>query len=258
MPVVFISHGAPFVATEDGEYQQALRTFASQWHPRAVLVVSAHWETDLPPQITFGPTHSLIYDFTGFDEALYSIKYPAPGQPEVANEVEMLLNKAGWAPKRTTIRGLDHGAWVPLLLMYPAADIPVVQLSLPRPLDPRKLYAMGEALCPLADDGIMLLASGGLVHNLRRIHPDARHRLMDTWAEEFDDWVWQRVQAHDHEALLQYRAQDAAALAVPSQWTEHFDVLFPALGAAGNGRPASPIFQGFDLGNLSMRSFYWS
>lgn len=258
IPVVFISHGAPFVATEEGECQHALRAFASQWRPRAVLVISAHWETNLPPQITFGPKHSLIYDFTGFDEALYNIKYPAPGNPEVAAEVEALLNKADWAPKHTTTRGLDHGAWVPLLLMYPAADIPVVQLSLPHHLDPQQLHAMGEALCPLAEDGIMIMASGGVVHNLRRIHPDARHRLVDAWAKEFDDWVWQRVQDRDHEALLQYRTQEAAALAVPSQWTEHFDVLFPALGAAGKNRRASSIFQGFDLGNLSMRSFYWS
>ncbi len=258
MPVVFISHGAPFVAVEDGAYQRSLRAFAARWQPKAVLVISAHWETNLPPQITFQPRHSLIYDFSGFDEALYSIKYPAAGQPEVAAQTQEFLSKAGWAPKRTTTRGLDHGVWVPLRLMYPDANVPIVQLSLPRHLESRRLYSMGEALRPLTETGTMLLASGGITHNLMRIHPNARHQLVDNWAGNFDNWIWHRVQENDHDAILLYRTQEASALAVPEQWPEHFNVLLPALGAAGKGRQPDTVFQGFDLGNLSMRSFYWS
>lgn len=258
MPVIFVSHGAPLVGIEQGAYQAALAAVGRKLHPRGVVVLSAHWESDLPIQITHTDWNSLIYDFSGFPEELYRLKYAAPGETEVAEHVERLLNKAGHRTQLVSRRGLDHGAWIPLRLMFPAADVPVVQISLPSLLEPPILYALGEAMAHLPQENILFLGSGGVVHNLARIYFEDRAHAPDDWAASFDDWVWSQVQAGHHDALLDYRSQGRPAdLAVPPHSREHFAPLWTTLGVAGLKRKAISLFEGFDFGNLSMRCFEW-
>lgn len=256
MPVVFVSHGAPLVGAEQGPYQAALAGFGRRLHPKAVVVLSAHWESDLPIQITHTERNSLIYDFSGFPEELYRLKHDAPGAPDVAELVQRLLNKAGHRTQFVSRRGLDHGAWIPLRLMFPAADVPVLQISLPSALEPARLYALGEALSQLPQDNILFLGSGGVVHNLARIYFEDRAHAPDDWAASFDKWVWDQVQTGSHAALLDYRSQGRSAdLAVPPHAREHFAPLWTTLGVAGSKAKPLSVFEGFDFGNLSMRCF---
>ena len=231
MPVVFVSHGAPLVGMEQGAYQTALGAAGRKLHPKAVVVLSAHWESDEPIQIMHTERNSLIYDFSGFPEELYRLKYDAPGAPEVAESVERLLNKAGHQTQLVSRRGLDHGAWIPLRLMFPHADVPVLQMSLPSKLEPARLYAMGQAMAELPRENILFMGSGGVVHNLARVYFEDRGHALDDWAASFDAWVWDQVQVGNHEAVLDYRSQGRAAdLAVPPHAREHFAPLWTTLG----------------------------
>jgi len=219
---------------------------------RAILVVSAHWQApDL--HITSWDHAPLIYDFGGFPSELYQIRYPAPGDPALAELIEGHLRAAGLPATLEPKRGLDHGAWVPLRLAWPDATIPVVELSLPA-VSPRALVALGEALRPLRRDGVLIAGSGGIVHNLRRVVLEDKDAPVEPWAAAFDDWVAARVHSRDIDALVDYRSQAPnAALAVPS--SEHFDPIFVALGAAFPDEEPRDIFTGFQYGTLSMRSF---
>jgi len=254
-PAVFISHGSPMVAIEHDGYTEALaglgRAFPAA---RAVLVISAHWQTERPVRVTAWERAPLVYDFGGFPEELYRLTYPAVGDPALAADVAGMLGEAGVAAVLEPRRGLDHGAWIPLRLAWPAAAIPVLEVTLPAPATPVELFGLGRALLPLRRRGIIVLGSGGIVHNLRRVRFHDRNAPVDAWAAEFDAWVAARLAAGDFDALLAYRqAGPHADLAVPS--TEHFDPLFCVLGAAYEGEGTADIFAGFQYGNLSMRSF---
>jgi 4,5-DOPA dioxygenase extradiol len=212
-------------------------------------MVSAHWES-APPAIGATTTVPLIYDFGGFPEHYYHVTYPAPGAPELAESVRKLLATPEQSIHEDPQRGLDHGAYVPLVEMYPAADVPVLQLSLPT-LDPAKLIALGRRLAPLRDEGVLIVGSGFTTHNLREIRTDGS---VPGWGVEFDAWADQAVKAKDVDALIdfQHRAP-AAEIAHPR--TEHWVPLYVALGAAldAPGSVDAPI-AGFWLG-LSKRSF---
>ena len=248
MQVVFVSHGAPTLAL-DQERGRELRSWAESLDkPRAILVVSAHWEAQAP---TRGATQTmpLVYDFSGFPDELYKITYEAPGAPDLADRVQGLLEPAF---ERDPSRGLDHGAWVPLLHMFPAADVPVLQLSLVRGMSPKKLFALGQKLAPLRNEGILVMGSGGSVHNLREIDmsPAAATAY---WANEFDAWIANTLAEGDTEGLLEYRSRaPEAQRAHPTP--EHINPLFVAAGAASAGEHAIgfPI-RGFDFGSLSRR-----
>lgn len=255
MPAVFVSHGAPLVAMERGAYQDALRKFGAGVRPSGIVVISAHWEASLPVRISFMERHTTMYDFRGFPPELYALKYEAPGSPAMAESIEGMLKAQGWATARETKRGLDHGAWAPLRLMYPSADVPVVQVSMPAGVGPERLYAMGEALRPVREEGWMVLGTGGIVHNLMVVNFDAREGIVDPWAGEFDQWVWERVQENDHQAIMAYRGQPNAELAVPTNDPGHFEALFVALGAGGAAAKVTPVYEGFTYANLSMRCF---
>ena len=252
-PAVFVSHGAPTVALERDGYTAALAALGERIRPAAVTVVSAHWQTHGAVGVTASPHPRTLHDFGGFPEALYRLQYPAPGDPALAAEVVERLSAAGFPAGADPGRGLDHGAWVPLKIMYPTADIPVVQISLPD-AEPEELWRLGQALAPLRDRGVLLLGSGGVVHNLGLLDLSRKERPAEPWAAEFDRWVAERLAARDWPALLGYRERAPhAARAAPT--SEHFDPIFPVLGAAADGENAVPVFEGFHYGSLGMRSF---
>jgi len=232
-PALFVTHGAPTLPLED----IAARDFLSGAGDlldgaRAVLVVSAHWEAPVA-SVSAATRPRTIHDFHGFPEALYRLGYPAAGDAAVARSVADALRSAGLAVRVDPERGLDHGAWVPLLLMRPKADLPVLQLSTLAGQGPAAHLALGQALRPLRDEGVAVLASGSITHNLRDIDwtPEAGER---DWARAFADWLADRVAADDREALVDYRARAPHAVhAHPHD--DHLMPFYVALGAGGAG-----------------------
>lgn len=225
MPVLFIAHGAPPLL-DDPSWQAELAAWGQAIpRPKAILSLSAHWEAQ---PIAIGATEAipLVYDFYGFPERYYQVQYPAPGAPGLAARVRDLLREKSIAFVDEPTRGLDHGTYVPLLSMYPAADIPVLQVSLPG-LDPEELHAFGQALGPLRREGVLVAGSGFLTHNMRSF----RERSTPAWASEFDDWATQTLMRRDTDALLDFRRRaPSARLAHPRE--EHFAPLIAAAGAA--------------------------
>lgn len=256
MPSVFISHGSPMVAVESGSYQQALATFGESVRPRAIVIVSAHWAEQETVLVSQDTEYSLIYDFGGFPRELYQLTYPAKGIPELALKIVARLRASEFAAETVISRGLDHGAWVPLRLIYPKADIPIVQISLPATMSPSRLVELGKCIAPLRDTGVMVLGSGGVVHNLRRFNPYTRDGEVYDWASEFDHWFRTALLDWDTKLLLSYAEKAPNAhLAVPTP--EHFVPVFVVIGAVGEtttGR-VKHIYEGMEYGSISLRSF---
>lgn len=252
-PAVFISHGSPMVAIQRGAYQDAVAQFGRSVRPKAIVTISAHWGSGTTIGITGAARHTTIHDFGGFPAALYEQTYNAPGSPELAARIAGLLGTGGWAAEITQERGLDHGVWIPLRLMYPAAEVPVVALSIPLQMSPAELYRIGEALAPLRREGVLVLGSGGIVHNLRLVNFVDQHAAVELWAAEFDGWFRDAVQQKNLHALFDFaKAAPQARRAVPT--FEHFAPVFAVLGAGGAGA-VSTIYEGFEHGSISMRSF---
>lgn len=254
-PALFVSHGSPSVALQDDDYVRALRRAGeSLLRPRAIVVLSAHFQKAAPVRVTAAERPGTIHDFIGFPAELHALTYPAPGSPSLAENIVTRLAEAGLPAVADPRRGLDHGAWIPLRLMYPDAGIPVVEVSFPPDLQPAALLRMGAALADLRREGILLAGSGGVVHNLLKVRFEDKAASVDPWARAFDAWVAERVAELDTKALLDYRDKAPhAALAVPT--SEHFDPLFFILGAAAGGDRIAPVYEGFQHGNLSMRTF---
>lgn len=255
LPALFVPHGSPAFILEPGAAGAALRRIAADLpKPRAIVVVSAHWDT-AEPTLGLADPLDTIHDFWGFPAALYDIRYPARNDLAVAEKVRRLLRQAGIEPKQDNGRGLDHGAWTPLLLMYPAADIPVIPLSLQSRLGPEHHYRLGQALAPLLEEGVLVLASGNLTHNLRDYQMAAFNgNQTPAYVGEFAQWISQRVESEDIAGLLDYRAQAPHAVrAHPSD--EHLLPLYVALGAAGAGYRAERRYQGIDSVILAMDSY---
>jgi 4,5-DOPA dioxygenase extradiol len=254
-PALFVSHGAPTAALDDDAYTRALGAWARQRpKPRAIVVVSAHDEARGPVRVNAGAQPALIYDFYGFPPALYELRYAAPGAPDLAREVAAALGAAGHDPVLDAQRGWDHGVWVPLRLLYPEADVPVVEVSLPVPRTPDALVGMGRALAPLREKGVLLFGSGGLVHNLRLLRWNDPFGPPEPWAAAFSAWVDERLLALDASLLGTYAsAAPHADLAVPT--SEHFDPVFFVLGVRNERDRLESVYEGFRYGTLSLRSF---
>lgn len=254
-PALFVSHGSPMVAVTNDDYTKGLAAWAArQARPKAIVVVSAHYESPVPIRITSGEKPETIHDFGGFPDALYKIQYPCPGEPDLAARLQILVKEAGWEARLEPQRGLDHGAWVPLRIMFPGADIPVVLVSLHAGRTPDELMRLGQALATLRTEGIMLLGSGGLVHNLRILKWGDEHAPVEAWADEFEQWAMEAVTNGDLDRLRTYaHALPSARMAVPT--TEHFDPLLFTMGALRAGEKAVSVTEGFRYGTLSMRSF---
>ncbi len=254
LPAVFISHGSPMLTLEpDRPAHQFLRSASSLWQtPKAILAVSAHWETETP-EVGAVAQPDTIHDFYGFPPALYRMRYAAPGAPALAARIRDLLTDAGYAAALDPQRGLDHGAWSPLTLIYPQADIPVLQLSIQSRRDPAHHLALGRALAPLRDEGVLIMATGSMTHNLRMLDRSDRAPPAD-WAAAFADWMAQKLEQRDDAALLDYRRQ--APFAAQNHPTdEHLLPLYVALGAATPGAPAERIHASFAHGSLAMDSY---
>jgi 4,5-DOPA dioxygenase extradiol len=230
LPALFLSHGAPPLA-DDARWTREL----AQWsagipRPKNILMVSAHWEA-APIALSSTTGAPLLYDFWGFPQHYYEVTYAAPSAPELASRTAGLLSDAGLAVARDENRGLDHGAYVPLKEMYPDADVPVVQLSLPT-LDPATLFAVGQRLAPLRDEGTLIVGSGFTTHNLRWFNPSAGpDGTVPTPSAEFDHWAAEAMAAQDVDALIDFQHRAPAAREAHPR-IEHWSPLYVALGAA--------------------------
>jgi 4,5-DOPA dioxygenase extradiol len=252
---LFVPHGAPTFALYPGAAGAALADTAARLpRPRAIVVVSAHWDTERPT-VGFADRPETIHDYSGFPDQLNAIRYPATGCREAAGEVRRRLMAAGLEVVADEARGLDHGAWVPLRLMFPDADVPVVPLSIQSRLGPRHHFDLGRALASLASQGILVVGSGNMTHNLRDFHEAC---MMGggspPYVREFADWMTAKLMAHEVPALLDYRRQAPhAQRAHPTE--DHLLPLFVALGAAGEGGEAMRFHAGIDEFVLAMDAF---
>lgn len=244
---VFVSHGSPLLMLAPGAVGRAWEAlFASAPRPRAILAVSAHWMTR-SPAVSAAPEPETIHDFYGFPDALYDIRYEPPGAVDLAREVQALVPGIAVDPRR----GLDHGAWVPLRSMAPAADIPVAQFAILPGRSAEEHYRLGQRLQPLAATGVLVLASGGATHNLRDLVRDAPAGAALPYVAGFRDWLASALERGDTDALLAWREQAPHALrAHPSD--DHLLPLFVALGAAGAGAKAETAYRGYDSAALAM------
>jgi 4,5-DOPA dioxygenase extradiol len=250
LPALFVSHGSPMIAIEPTPAHHFLRGLGERLpRPRAILVATAHWTT-AEPTVGTAARPETIHDFGGFPEALYQLRYPAPGAPEVAERAAALIEAAGMRVGRDPERGLDHGTWIPLLLMYPKADIPVAQIAVQPHRDPAHHARLGAALRPLRDEGVLIIGSGTFTHNLRAAFTLMRAGRAEAelpFTEPFVAWIAERVAAGYTEALLAYR--ERAPFARENHPTdEHFLPFFVALGAGTPGKPGERWHQSRDWG----------
>ena len=255
LPTLFVSHGAPSFALEPGLAGPRLTALGQAMpRPEAVLIVSPHWATSVA-RVGIMARPDTIHDFGGFAPALYEIVYAAAGHPALAQRTLELLRAAGWHTQADAQRGLDHGAWVPMLHLYPRADVPVFQLSMPRTLDCESAWAFGEALTPLADEGVLIVGSGTLTHNIFDFR--AGHGREEGYVAEFAAWIRDAAVAGDAARLRGALTQAPhARRAHPT--TEHFLPLLVAAGAANvanASRPVTVIDGGIMHGVVSMDSF---
>ncbi|VVN29274.1 4,5-DOPA dioxygenase extradiol [Pseudomonas fluorescens] len=247
-PSLYISHGSPMLALEPGASGPALARIAGEMpRPKAIVMVSAHWESH-ELLVSGHPQPETWHDFGGFPKALFEVQYPAPGDPQLATEVVDLLKIAGLPARIDAKRPFDHGVWVPLSLMYPQADIPVVQVSLPTHGGPALQTRVGQALAILREQGVLLIGSGSITHNLRELDWHAGPESVEPWALEFRDWMIETLEANDEAALHDYRRLAPNAVRNhPSD--EH---LLPLYFARGAGGTFSVRHTGFTLGALGM------
>ncbi len=251
LPSLYISHGSPMTALQPGLTGKRLAELATLLRrPKAIVMASAHWPTR-EPRVGTGAAHATIHDFGGFPAALYAITYEPPGAPDLAGRITRLLAQAGFVAQADATRGLDHGAWVPLRLMYPHSDIPVVPVSIQPERDPAHHYALGQALATLRDQGVLVIGSGSITHNLHDLGAGYSEDRQAPYVAPFIDWIEQKLATGDIAALLDYRRQAPyAERAHPTD--EHLLPLFVALGAAGKTAKAQRIDAGVDQGLLAM------
>lgn len=252
-PTLFVSHGAPSIIIDDSPARDFLRQLGKDLgRPKAIVSVSAHWTT-VEPRVTMQPRPGMIYDFGGFPDELYSVTYPAPGDPVLAEHVLSLLHGQDIPAERDLARGFDHGTWTPLMLMYPDADIPVVQLSVQPQLGPEHHFAMGKALQPLRNEGILILASGSTTHNLRDYFGRELNAEPVPYAREFTEWMKEMITSGRTDELLDYTHQGPHALR-NHPTPEHLLPLFVSMGA---GRTGQVLHDSYTYGVISMAGFSW-
>lgn len=252
LPALFISHGSPMLAIQESPAHRFLLELGrSLPKPKAILVASAHWESAGRPALSFASEPETIHDFGGFPRALFDITYPAPGAPDLAARAAALLEREGIAVAKSDSRGLDHGAWVPLRLMYPDADIPTAQISVVRGATPAEHWRIGRALSSLRDEGVLVIGSGSLTHNLSEFRGQGIDAPVPAWVSDFGLWMKERLHGNDEQALLDYR--EAAPFAVRNHPTEeHLLPLFVAMGAGGDGAGIERLHGSYEYGVLAM------
>jgi 4,5-DOPA dioxygenase extradiol len=249
---LFISHGSPMLAIQESPAHHFLSSLGKTLpRPKAILVASAHWESVGGPVVSFAEKPETIHDFGGFPRALFEIQYPAPGAPDVAAQAANLLQQEGFEVKKSDVRGLDHGAWVPLRLMYPQADVPVAQISVLRNASPADHVRIGRALSELREEGVLVIGSGSLTHNLYEFRGHAIDASIPLWVSDFVAWMKERLEENDAASLLNYREKaPSAARNHPTE--EHLLPLFVAMGAAAGLAKASRLHTSYEYGVLAM------
>ncbi|MFX0016341.1 MAG: DODA-type extradiol aromatic ring-opening family dioxygenase [Candidatus Hermodarchaeota archaeon] len=264
-PAVFIGHGAPLNIIWETNYRTNLQKFAkSITQPLSILIVSAHWEQNIPLQVTSASQPKIIYDYYGFPEEMYQIQYNPPGNAILAKKIVNTLNTSSVTAQFNDTRGLDHGAWIPLKIMYPEANIPLLQLSIPIPRNSKKLFKIGQILSDFRKEGVMLLGSGNLVHNLSHVFQQMRMGKFDfsnwstapeeKWAKETDDWIKEQLNNNNFDDLLD-SINIAPHFRYAAPTTEHFDPLYFVLGSLDKQEGITYIHEGFEGGSISMRCF---
>lgn len=255
LPSLFVPHGAPTFALRPGMAGEAIAAVArSLPQPRVIVVASAHWDTPAAA-VGFAERPETIHDYYGFPEALYRLRYPATGCREAAEEIMSAMRSAGLPADSDAGRGLDHGAWIPLRMMFPDADIPVVPVSIQGHGGAQHAWKLGRSLAPLVDKGFLVIGSGNITHNLRDFRfGEPSGTETPAYVRRFAEWISDRVAAGDLAALLDYRRQAPDAVrAHPTE--EHLLPFFVALGAAGDTPAARRIHAGIDSGVLAMDAY---
>ncbi|WP_058300751.1 DODA-type extradiol aromatic ring-opening family dioxygenase [Gorillibacterium timonense] len=258
MPSFFFAHGAPSLVIEDHEYTRFLKQFASTLprRPKGIVIFSAHYESMIQ-EIGSVDSYGTIYDFSGFPDEMYRMTYAAPGDKPLSTQVSELLLGSGIANRLDTERGLDHGSWAVLKLIFPEADIPVVALSVNRHLTNKQQYELGKALGKLREQDILIIGSGGIVHNLRRISWGAGPNSIDSWAMEFDKWIEERLTTWNTDELFRYdELAPNARMAVPTN--EHFIPVLLAMGSGDASREAKLLHRSYQWGSLSLTAWQFS
>ncbi len=256
LPTLFVSHGAPDLILQANSDVHFFRELGQSLpRPRAILCISAHWDTPAPA--TTGPVlPQTIHDFYGFAAELYEMRYPCPGEPELARTITQCLASSGIDCGVSPQRGLDHGTWIPLKLMFPEADIPVIQLSIQTNRDTRHHYQIGQTLAPLRHEGVLIIGSGGATHNLKEFGRYAVDAPPLAYATAFDDWLAASIENGAIEDMLEYRARAPEARRNhPSE--DHFLPIFAPLGAAGQNPKGAGIYRNINYGILSMAAYAW-
>jgi 4,5-DOPA dioxygenase extradiol len=255
IPALFVSHGAPTFALEPGRAGPLLKAVGERVLAldglRAVLVISPHWRTR-GLRVGASEQPDTVHDFGGFPAPLYALRYPVKGAPDVAHEVAALLTQSGLVTQAVEGQGLDHGAWVPLMHMLPSASVPVFQLSLPIELRPAEAVSLGRALAPLREQGVLIVGSGSLTHNLYEFR-QSEAEAPDDYVHEFVQWARRAAVAHDVNALAEFRNAPHSRRAHPSD--EHYLPLLVAAGASNSGEPVEVIEGGVACGVLSMEGY---
>ncbi|HYK73232.1 MAG TPA: class III extradiol ring-cleavage dioxygenase [Pseudoneobacillus sp.] len=252
MQALFLAHGSPMNAIEDKEYTRFLKDYGKTLQPKAIVIFTAHWESEVLTISSSDQTYETIYDFYGFPDELYEMKYPAKGSAKLAQIIEERLVNQGISVKKDTTRGLDHGSWTLLHRLFPKADVPVIQISVNPFLHPEKQYEIGKALRGLGKEDVLVIGSGVTVHNLRIIKWG--QTTPESWAVEFDDWLIDKLKEADLPSLFEYeKLAPHAKTAVPRP--EHFVPLYIAMGTADSLSNTKVIFRNYEYGTLSNLCF---
>ena len=256
IPSIFVSHGMPAILVQPGPTHHFLKELGGMFdRPKAVICASAHLEA-IRPILTGTSQPETIHDFSG-PKVLFEKRYPVAGHPELAQQVVTVLNNAGFDAGTDPSRGLDHGAWVPLMLMYPEADIPVVQLSVQTELDPQHHLGLGRALKPLREEGVLILGSGGATHNLPEIDKYKIDSSPPDYAVAFDAWLEKAITEGQEGALINYKEEGPSASRNHPYPSEHFLPLFVPMGAADTNARGRLLHKTFMYGVLSMAAYAW-
>jgi len=245
---LFVTHGSPMMAVQDSPCSDFLEAYGRKTTPKAIVIFTAHWESEVTTISSVNGPYDTIYDFGGFPPELYKIRYPAPGSPGLARRIGERFAAAGISHRFDEKRGLDHGAWVVLSRMYPDANIPVVQLSVHPFLPAAEQFRIGEALRGLDREDVLVIGSGATVHNFRKVNPWATQP--EPWAVAFDDWLVARIRSKELDELFRYdELAPNAKAAVPRP--EHFVPLLLAFGSADRASVAEEVHRSYEMGSLS-------
>lgn len=256
-PSLFISHGMPVMAILPSATHHFLKNLGKKLgRPEAIVCVSAHWET-VGAMLSGADNPGTVHDFYGFPRQLYEITYPAPGNPSLASDIKKIFSENSISSTIDPDKGFDHGVWVPLCLMYPDADVPVIQLSFQGDLTPEHHFYMGKALARLRREGVLIMGSGGATHNLEDLHGRKMHDEPVSYAVNFDAWLEKAITSGDIQSLLDFKRQGPEAEKNHPYPSDHFLPLFVPLGAAGEKSKGELIHKEFIYGILSLAAYMW-